>query len=93
MPHCGQKKFCTRVRIVTARCRLLCDDLDSGAEFFGEDLAFHRHSSISCGICESQQQGISQENSLLLALRRRCSFCQITLASLHFTRIVTFQFT
>ena len=46
-------------------------DLD--AEFFGDDLASCRNSSISCGICESPQQRLSQENSLRLALRRRCS--------------------
>ena len=40
---------------MTTRCKLLCDDLDSGADF----LAFYRHSSISCGICESLQQTIS----------------------------------
>ena len=56
----------------------------SGAEFFGEDLASCRNSSTSCGIgyiCESPQQRLSQENSLRLAVRRRCSFCQITLTS------------
>ena len=32
-------------------------------------------------MCESPQQRLSQENSLRLALWRRCSFCQITLTS------------
>jgi len=41
------KKICTGVKIVTTRCRLLCHDLDSDAEFFGDDLAFYRHFSIN----------------------------------------------
>jgi len=43
--------------------------------------ASYRNSSISCGICESSQQRLSQENSLQLASRRWRSFCQITLTS------------
>ena len=34
-----------------------------------------------CTICESPQQRLSHVNSLRLALRRRCSLCQITLTS------------
>ena len=34
------------VSIVTIHCRLLCYDLDCGAEFFGDDLASYRNSSI-----------------------------------------------
>ena len=69
--------------ILSAGC-VLCflvssPDLDCGAEFFGDDLAFCRNSWISCGVCESPKQTLSQENSLRLALRRRCIFCQITL--------------
>ena len=30
------------------RCRLLCDDLDCGAEFFGDGLASYQNLSISC---------------------------------------------
>ena len=37
-----------RVKIVTTHCRLLCHYLFSGAEFFGDDLASYRNSSISC---------------------------------------------
>ena len=48
------------VNIVITRCRLLCHDLDCGGEFFGDDLASCRNSSISCGCgicdCESPQQ-------------------------------------
>ena len=69
------------INIETTRCRLLCHNLDCDAEFFGDDLAFYRHSSISCGVCESPQQRLSQENSLRLALRWRCKLCQITLTS------------
>ena len=45
-PHRGQKN-CGGINIVTTRCRLLCRD-DSGAEFFGDDLASYQNSSISC---------------------------------------------
>ena len=69
------------VNIVTTRCRLLCHDLDCGAESFGDDMASCRNSLIPCGIGELPQQRLSQENSLRLGLRRRCGFCQITLTS------------
>ena len=36
------------VNTVTTRCRLLCHDLDCGAEYVGDDLACYRNSSISC---------------------------------------------
>ena len=55
--------------------------LTGAQNFFGDDLASCRNSSLSSGICESPQQRLSQENSLRLAFRRRCGFCQITLTS------------
>ena len=36
------------INIETTRYRLLCHDLQCGAEFFGDDLASYRISSISC---------------------------------------------
>ena len=38
----------TTLPTLNPRCRLLCRDLDSGAEFFGDDLVPYRNSSISC---------------------------------------------
>ena len=58
------KKFCAGVTIVTTRCRLLCHDLDSGAEFFGDDLlAFYRNSDLLYTLC-----GVSQ-GSVFRSLR------------------------
>ena len=52
----------------------------SSVNFFGDNLASCRNSSIPCQH-ESPQQRLSQESSLRLALLRRCSCCQITLTS------------
>ena len=38
------KKFSPGIKIVTTCCRLLCYDLDCGAEFFGHDAAFYQNS-------------------------------------------------
>jgi len=37
-----------RVKIVATACRLICHYLARGAEFFGDDWASYRNSSISC---------------------------------------------
>ena len=70
-------------RSTVSQCNFLAVRFSSSAiffigEFFGDDLASYRNSSICCGICESPQQRLYKEN-LRLASRRRCGFCQITL--------------
>jgi len=68
-----------RVKIATTPCRLYFATILSAAQNFLATIWPLVEILRSHGICESPQQRLSRENSLRLALRRRCAFCQITL--------------
>ena len=56
--HCWRSFRTIRTGLLcrhSTRCWLLCHDLDSGAEFFGDDLASYRNSTISCLTCTQRQ--------------------------------------
>ena len=58
----------------STRCRLLCHDLDSGAELFGYDLASYRNSSISWIVSDVKDRvEITMESPLMGRQRQACT--------------------